>query len=157
MGVVFALYTPAQSASAIPSISKLTSWTGMNRPAFDSDIRRFGFTFEERREEEKSTDYVYVRNFSAGRFIHTERINYRVWDADSSVILVFHSTRDLITHYQPQLRASHFSTTRCSEEPDANETTFCYLNSLFFLKLGDRRVKEEENTRNSYRVLLFRR
>ena len=147
----------SQKKGQMPTLSNLISWVNTPRAKFDVAIRAFGFTFEEKDINDNSTNYVYVRKYTKGSIIKTERIIYIVWDSDNSVLIRLVVTDDLTVLYASQRTQLKFTETECAAGEKENETAFCYHSSKYFLRMTDARVEYEAGWGNQYSVLVYKK
>ena len=149
--------TFGQTNNSIPALSKLINWLNISYSNFDVDVRSIGFSFEEKKMEEKSTNYIYIRQFNKGEYVYTERIVYKVWNKDNSIVVQLFAVQDLITIYSSQYASSSFSSYDCEVQPEDNETAFCYRSKSYQLRVTDKRRTTEVGGRNEYSITIFKR
>ena len=128
----------------------------MSYATFDKEVRKLGFSFDEKVEKDDIKRYVYVRRVPKDIIVFIDELQYKIPTSGKSATIEFSTARfDLISFYSAALDTNKFVSVDCNIETKSSETDFCYQTAKFFVRLVD--INYENEHKNLYFIVIHRR
>lgn len=167
--LMFYSFDAKSQKSNPPNISQLQNWADTKSYSkFSLEVRKLGYkfiqidtiySFDERIKANREIySYLYEREvLLSSKFKTWDKIMYRITPSDKNHISIQFGTltTDLLTFYSDTLKKL-YKEADCHVKDDKKETSFCYNNSVYTIRIIDERVELSGEETNSYTIVLYR-